>query len=173
MAKQKRIKNEDPSINLRLPQDLKDQLNEIAIKKNQTVSKFVRNLIGEYLSGELYDEEISFYKQHHFITSLEFMQLVIWIYGKRNSDEYLKEEESILPNIINTLKKTGEHLPSEIAEEFEKVLFDILRIKNESDSVVFYMFTESFDHPPTFDYEKVENYLVQFRNSIPVERGLL
>ena len=116
MAKQKRIKNEDPSINLRLPQDLKDQLNEIAIKKNQTVSKFVRNLLGEYLSGELYDEEISFYKQHHFITSLEFIQLVIWIYGKRNSDEYLKEEESILPNIINTLKKDSivncSHVPS-------------------------------------------------------------
>lgn len=165
MAKKKKIDNRDPSINLRLPKPLKEELQEKAHKRNQTVSMFVRALIENYLSGELCKEQESFYKRHHFVTSLEFIQLLVWIYKKRESKKYIKSDEEVIPNLLYTLKQTEMYLPKDIAQEFDKVLFDILKNqKMASDNSKNYGFSLSRSNNSGFDYVKFEDYLENIKN---------
>ncbi|WP_282124715.1 ribbon-helix-helix protein, CopG family [Algibacter mikhailovii] len=164
MAKVNKIDNRDPSINFRLPKELKNQLEELAYGKNQTTSKFIRILLEHYLTGELYKDAVDFYKRHHFITSLEFIQLLIWIYEKRKSNDYLESDEEILPGIISTLKRTDMHLPKDLAMEFDKVLFDIMRSQNEQSKYSkSYVFFDHYHDHQNFNLKKVEDYLKNFK----------
>ena len=42
MAKKQKIKNEDPSINFRLPEELKEKIYKEASIKNKTISNYLR-----------------------------------------------------------------------------------------------------------------------------------
>ena len=160
MAKTNKIDNRDPSINFRLPKELKNQLEEQAYLKNQTTSKFIRILLEHYLTGELYKGAVDFYKRHNFITSIEFIQLLIWLYEKRESNDYLESDEEILPGIISTLKRIEMHLPKDLALEFDKVLFDIMRNQKEDTKYTKkYKFLEDRSKAPGFDFKKLESYL--------------
>lgn len=159
MAKKKKLDNSDPSINLRLPKELKDQLNEKAFRNSQTVSGYVRNLLSDYLTGELYKKEIEFYKNTSFITSIEFIQLIVWMYEKKKSHKCEKEDEKVLSNHISTLKKVEGNVPDELSKEFDGVLTDLLNVKKDTDIVKFFRFCNYETYSPGFSYEKLENYL--------------
>ena len=85
MTKRKKINNNQPTINLRLPEDLKRELENQSYLKNQTVSKYVRELLSNYFSGELFKKEISHYKNTQFISSLAFIKLITWVYKKKKN----------------------------------------------------------------------------------------
>lgn len=161
MAKKNRINNSDPSINLRLPKELKDELAEKANQKNQTVSKYVRELFENYFSGDLCKQEMSRFERHHFITSIDFLQLVAWVYEKRRSNKYIESDEELLPSLIHSLKRVGNYLPNYLTQEFDKVLYDVLRSKNEPSSYSKdYVFCGSvYSKDSDFNYEKLENFI--------------
>ena len=159
MAKKKKIDNRDPSINFRLPQSLKDELNALADRKKQTVSKYLRELIEKYLTGELYEEEEVMYKRHQFVASIEFIQLIVWMYEKRKSDGCTKEDELVLSKHISTLKKIEGNVPEDLSKEFDFVLKDLLIVQEDNSDGKYFHFAEHKTYSPGFKYEKLENYL--------------
>lgn len=159
MAKKKKLNNSDPSINLRLPQELKDQLNEKAFIKSQTVSAYVRNLIAEYLSGELYQKEIEFYKNTSFVSSLEFMQLVVWIYEKQSSKGFNSNDLLMLPTYIRTLKQVEGNVPNYLSKEFDFVLADVLTMRKNDVGYKLFKFPENNSFNRGFNYKVLEDYL--------------
>ncbi len=130
MHKKNKIVNNDPSINFRLPKELKQKINKEAGIHNLTVSNYIRNLLESYYDGELFEEEMFEYRRHEFIRTVEFIKLVVWMYSKRN-DKKCTSTYDELDGFISTLKKTEGYLPSNLVTEFDKVLQDLFSVKNK------------------------------------------
>ena len=131
MTKKTPIKNYDPSINLRISKVLKQTIQDAAENKNITISKYIRELLEDIYSGDYCKKEVVKSKITHFLYSKEFMQLMIWIY-KKKSDNKIREDDYNLNKYIKTLKQIDGHLPSKLVIEFDKILKDLLFVKNQS-----------------------------------------
>jgi len=154
--------NEIYSINLKLPEELKRQVKEKANIKEQTVSKYIRELLSSYLDGTLCLSQEAMNQRKEFINSTEFLQLIVWMYTIRKEKKF-KETPEELDGYIRTLKKIDQHLPREIVMEFDKVLSDVLRVKGEpSRYPKEYKFAVSYSSTPEFNFNLLENYLLSF-----------
>lgn len=160
MAKKQKIVNEDPSINFRIPQDLKNRIHKEAALKNETVSTYLRDLLTEFLDGRLLEKKIAFFEDKNFINSTGFLQLVIWMYQKKTEKKCTSTARQ-LDGYIQTLKSIDLQLPLSLREEFDIVLFDVLRVKNEEfDHNKEYKFGNTSYLYKGFNYEKLEQYLL-------------
>jgi len=152
--------NLEPTINLRVSSELKNQIITEAKFFKQTVSQYLRNHLTEFMNGDLYKKEISFYKNQKFINSTEFLQLIVWMYQKKGNEKCASTEKQ-LSTYISTLKLIDKNLPSYLVEEFDKVLEDIIRVKNEdSEYNKIFRFCDTSYFNNGFDYTKLENYLL-------------
>ncbi len=164
MAKKIKIKNEDPSINFRLPEALKIQIYKKAAIENKTVSNFLRDHLTEYLDGSLYEYEIEEYKSDSFINSTEFLQLVVWVYTKREKNDYEETDVNRQDDYIATIKSIGDQLPSELVDEFDKVLMDLMKLKKKASSYSSYEFCRSgYPYDERFNYSLLEKHLLKDR----------
>lgn len=158
--KKHKIKNEDPSINFRVPELLKIDILREAAFLDKTVSTYLRDLLTEYLDGSLYQKEIAFYERNEFINKTEFMQLIIWMYSKRNNNKCTSTPAQ-LNDYIKTLKKIDGNLPDEFVSEFDKVLEDVLRVKKATRSFEKeFQFCNISHITPGFNFDKLEDYLL-------------
>ncbi len=157
--KKKSINNEDPSINFRLPKELREQVVREAGLLNSTVSNYLRNHLIEFLSGRLYEKEIAFYKSMEFINSTEFLQLVAWVYSQRGNDK-CSAIQAQLNSYKQTLKKLDGNLPDTLVVEFDKVLVDLLRFQSDSSSYRVFNFGGNSYTKPSFNYGKLESFLL-------------
>lgn len=157
MHKKNKIVNNDPSINFRLPKKLKQRINKEAGQNNLTVSNYIRNLLESYYDGELFEEEMFAYRRYEFIQSTEFIKLAVWMYSKRNDRKYTSENDE-LDGYIRTLKKVEGYLPSHLVTEFDKVLQDLLSVKNKDSSYL--QFDFCYEHGNNkFNYSLLEAYI--------------
>lgn len=155
-----------PSINLKLSEDLKEKVNQRAAQKQQTVSKYIRELLSTYFDGTLCRSEIQRHAKKDFINSTVFLQLVVWMYSKRKTNGF-KEKPEELDAYIKTLKNVEQHLPKDLAVEFDKVLFDVLRVKGETLKYSKeYRFADGYSSSPEFNFELFEKYLLNYEKPI-------
>ncbi len=175
MAKKIKIKNEDPSINFRLPEALKIQIYKEAAILNKTVSNFLRDHLEEFLNGTLYEKEIQEYKSDSFINSTEFLKLVVWVYKKRNKSDYEEKDALRQDDYISTIKSIEGQLPQELNGEFDKVLFDLIKVKNETGSYKSYEFCKSGRlYENGFNYNLLETYVLKdkfVKHTVYLDRG--
>lgn len=163
MAKKQSIKNNDPSINFRLSNKLKGIIENKAQEKNITTSAYVRDLLervhnGDYCYKEHVKEEIN-----SFLFSKEFMQLMIWICSKKTNRD--KTESAVdLNKYIKTLKRIEGHMPEELVKEFDKVLFEIYRVRDERFITYYSFHSSSVNGKKTFNLRKVEQFLLSDSN---------
>jgi hypothetical protein len=156
------------SINLKLPDDLKEKTKIRADIKQQTVSKFIRELLSSYFDGTLCKSDVDKSERQSFINSTEFLKLIVWMYAKKSSNAF-KETQKDLENYIETLKKTAPHFPKELVSEFDKVLFDLIRVsKEESEYFKDYKFSKDYKSTLEFNYELLEKYLLDFETPMIV-----
>jgi len=154
MKKKKKINNDDPSINFRLSEELKKWVAEQAENQNRTVSNYLRDHLEEFMNGDLYG-----YKED-FKNSTEFIKLIIWMYSKRD-EKNCTTTMNQLDNYIRTLKKIGEEFPDYLEVEFDKVLFDVIRVRNEKPEYYKeFIFSNKSNTQTGFDYNKLENHLL-------------
>ena len=154
------------SINLKLPDDLKAKLKSKAEIKQQTVSKYIRELLPNYFDGTLCKGDVVINERKTFINSTEFLKLIVWMYSIKRSSKF-KETQSDLDNYIGTLKKTTQHLPKDLVLEFDKVLFDLIRVTNEASKYSKdYKFADGYKSTPEFDYELLEKYILNYEKLI-------
>jgi hypothetical protein len=160
MAKKVKIINEDPSINFRIAEELKYRIHKEAALKNETVSTYLRDLLTEFFDGRLYEKEMAIYEDQKFINSTGFMQLVIWMYRKKTEKKCTSTARQ-LDDYIQTLKSINLQLPLNLREEFDIVLLDVLRVKNEEyEHNKEYKFGNTSYSNKGFNYEKLEHYLL-------------
>ncbi|WP_452218390.1 ribbon-helix-helix protein, CopG family [Lacinutrix undariae] len=152
-----------PSINLKLSEELKRRIKEKSDFEGLTVSKYIRELLSNYLDGTLCVEEKEVVKEDTFFTSIDFLQLIVWMYSKRNKNSFQETEED-LDRYIRILKKIEMHLPKNLSIEFDKVLLDILRVKNEKSKYSKnYEFARSYSSSPEFNFMLLEAYLLTIK----------
>ena len=157
--KKKSINNEDPSINFRLPKELREQVIQEAQLLNSTVSNYIRNHLIEFLSGRLYEKQIAFYKSQEFLNTTEFLQLVTWVFVQRKIEK-CSATEAQLNRYKQTLKKLDGNLPESLVVEFDKVLIDLLRFQGDPNSNRVFKFGGNSYTNSLFDYGKLESFLL-------------
>ncbi len=158
-----------PSINLKLSEELKEKVNQRASSKQQTVSKYIRELLTTYFDGTLCKSEIARNAKKEFINSTAFLQLVVWMYSKRKERGF-KEKPADLDAYIKTLKNVERHLSKELAVEFDKVLLDVLRVKNETSRYSKdYKFADGYSSSTEFNFELLEKYLLSYEKPFDLE----
>jgi hypothetical protein len=165
--KKKQIQNSDPSINFRVSIELKNIIEGRAEEKNLTTSKYLRNLLEKVHSGEYcYKEEVRS-KIESFLYSKEFLKLMIWIYRKKETKD-LEVEKNELDKYIRTLKRIEEYFPQNVSKEFDKVLKDVLDLRDDNG----FGSRSKFEfHTARNDYEKLDLKLVEdfFLNDVSRE----
>ena len=156
------MKKNKSSINLKMSDDLKSKIKEKADLKQQTISKYIRELLSGYFVGTLCKSERAIIERKEFINSTEFLQLVVWIYTKKISSKF-KETQDDLDKYIGILKKTTQHLPKHIVLEFDKVLLDLIRVTNEKSKYSKgYRFVNGDTSSLRFNFELLEKYLLNY-----------
>lgn len=164
MGRKPKLENSDPSINFRLPEELKRKVEKEAQGSTMTVSKYLRKLVGEVMDGTICEEVEKNNDRDNFLRSLEFLKLVVWIYSKKGINYECKESLEELGGYLKTLKSVDEYLPKEISAEFEKVLFDVLRVKSEKQEKSYrpdFKFSKGYPLQQSFDYTKWEEYMLK------------
>ena len=170
MAKKVKIVNEDPSINFRLPEQLKREIYKRAAVENKTVANYLREHLTEFMDGSLFEKEVSHFQNHDFINSTEFLQLIVWMYTKRE-DKKCTSDNDQLDGYLETIKRISLNLPNDLVPEFNKVLFDILRVKNkDKEFEKIFKFSKKSDVKSGFNYERLEQYLLY---ELEVERNII
>lgn len=159
MAKKQKIKNEDPSINFRLPEGLKQQIHRKASKKNKTVSNYLRDHLQEFIDGSLYAREISYYQDNSFINSTEFLQLTTWVLVKRENPKCFASNEQ-LDAYIQTIKRMDYSIPDIIVKQFDHVLADLIRVRNEAGNDRLFYFCGIIGLESKFNYNLLVNFVL-------------
>lgn len=163
----------EASINLKLSAELKEKIKIRADFRKQSLSKYIRELLSNYLDGSLCKGEMARNERKEFINSTEFLQLVVWMYTIKRSNKY-KETATDLDKYIGTLKKTEQHLPKNLVSEFDKVLLDLIRVTNEaSEYFKVYKFVDGDTSSLRFNFEVLENYLLNYERPITVPPSLI
>ncbi|MBD0825404.1 hypothetical protein [Aestuariibaculum marinum] len=161
MSKEYPVKNTDPSVNLRLSQELKDTIQAEAGKRNLTVSKYLRELLEQIYSGDYCRYETLKDKVENFLFCKDFVQLVVWIYSKRYNKEKTESKEE-LDRYIATLKQVHTHVPDYLVKEFDKVLQDVMKVRYEESEYSYqsFWFLESGLDKSRFNLKLLEQFLL-------------
>lgn len=167
--KKQNIKNEDPSINFRLPKELRDQVAKEAELLNVTVSNYLRNHLDDFYSGKLFKKEIVFDHRYELINSNEFLQLVVWVFSKRKNEKCIATNDQ-LNCYIRTIKKLEGILPDSLVIEFDKVLMDLIRVQGDTSSYRVFKFCGQSYTTAGFDYEKLESFILDEMKSYYAEK---
>lgn len=162
-------KTPQPSVNLKLSEELKQKINIRANFKNQTVSKYLRELLTNYFDGTLCIGEIEKNEKKEFINSTEFLQLIVWMYSKQKKSDF-KERDKDLDGYVKTLKKVVTYLPEDLVQEFDKILMDILRVKNEESKYSKdYRFVTGYSSSPRFNFELFEKFIFSYEKPSDID----
>jgi antitoxin component of RelBE/YafQ-DinJ toxin-antitoxin module len=159
--KKSKIKYEESTLNFRVPNEIKDEIVQKAQHKNMTVSRYLRQVLEEVLNGTLHKSEVKVKEEPKFLSSIEFLRLMLWVYQKKEDSKLIEPKEQ-LEEFTRTLKRLDGHLPEEIIREFDKVLTNVITIKKDGKYN-----NERFDFPNPygsnqFDYGKVERYFLAY-----------
>lgn len=151
----------EATINFRVSAELREEIAKAAANGNTTISRYMRNLMAEIHEGTYCAHFGELNSQRNFILSQNFFQLMVWIYSKEKNDEKRTESDQELRTFAATLKQVHQYFDPIIVREFDKVLFDILRVlRNEGFSSERYEFGKSYEKNVRFNAEMVKDYFL-------------
>lgn len=122
-------------LNVRIPQKLRDWLIEDSFQKEISLSDNTREILNSYCEEQSI-EEIDNQTLHdiNFYNSSEFIYLVFWMVERIRSPKHggtKNELEDIKKIVLEVI--TNRFFPTDLKQEFEKVLIDIQRFIKEFD----------------------------------------
>ncbi|OMP31627.1 hypothetical protein [Mangrovimonas sp. DI 80] len=159
---------DDQSVTFRIPRALKNKINQRAEMKGVRLSEYLRELLTSVVEDRVCQgerERIKELENQTFLSSKEFMQLLVWMYSKREAQKYNKETD-YLDDHIKTLKQVGDHVPVDLSKEFDKVLKSLLSIDRDN-SYSTYDFIKGYGEKEKFDFEKLEKFLLSKPIKVP------
>lgn len=157
--KREKIKNEDVSINFRIPKALKANIINEASVRNVTVSKYLRETLEEIHGKPEKKPKESLSEAESYLFMKKFVRFVFWIYRKRK--DKMREGNDDINGYINLIKGSGKHLPDDVVAELDKVLMDLLRIRTETGvDGKYYRFTDAYRGDKKLNYENLEAFFL-------------
>jgi len=150
-------------LNVRIPLDLKESLDNTAYSENVSVSDLVRDILKMHAeeSNSSVQQFIELMKIVKY-ESNDFIYCISWLYEKRYNcydsrpDKVLYQIKDIVLRIIK-----DDNYPENLRREFEKVLVDIIRYCGEPDNGSRYFQFGISNHATTFDYNILHNFINQ------------
>ena len=147
------------TINIRISDILKEQIEELSIENDQSISEVTRSIIEGHFNNtnELIDdtEHTTIIKQNDdldIIQTFEFTRLIFWIYDKRSIPE-ITEFDEFCHELIDIISKFKSHplFPDEIVNEFNKISNELnLHLSNNHNGAFYFPIP---DTPFSFNYE--------------------
>lgn len=157
------------TINIRISNILKDQLEAFAYKKDQKISEATRSIIESYLNNtnDLIDNNprnnsLKPKDDLDLLQTLGFTELIFWIYEKYINPE-INETDEQLYEIIDVISKIKSHplFPYDIIKEFNKISAELnLCIANRNNEL--YYFSQP-DNQFSFNYELFTEFFYGIR----------
>lgn len=159
--KKAKIKNEDVTLNFRVPRELKGKIIRRSEELNLTVSHYIREILERVHDTTSIEPNIEAGAKE-FVYSKRFLKLIVWIYSKRDAHKRTDFDTSLaLEDYIKTIKEADQHLPSEIIKELDKVLGDLLSMKTatgyDKDN---FNFGKSYGSEKGINYEVLNKYFL-------------
>ncbi|MBR9847518.1 MAG: hypothetical protein GYB35_16090 [Algicola sp.] len=172
MTAKKSISDEDATLNFRVSKVLKSTIVANAEKENITSSKYLRNLLEAVHNGSYCHQYEVKTKREEFLFSKDFLRLMVWIYRKRENKKR-EVDKNNLEQYIKTLKRIENYLPTSLVFEFDKILKNLLIVRDSSGfDGDYFDFHESYNKDKKFNYEKLEKFLLDENVlEIFIERG--
>lgn len=148
-------------LNVRISEDLKAHLKNIALAEKVSISDLVKDILLTHVEEsqqhqKKYLESLKYVKY----TSNDFIFLISWLYEKRfnyydyNSEFVLSEVKEIIMKIIK-----DDDYPSNLKNEFEKVFVDIIRFCNEPNNENRYFTFGIANQPTSFNYTILKEFI--------------
>ncbi|WP_047544876.1 hypothetical protein [Psychroserpens sp. Hel_I_66] len=160
MNTKKSIADEDTTLNFRISKLLKAKIIAKAEKENVTSSKYLRDLLESVHDGSYCDQYKLRSEREDFLFSREFLQLIVWIYKKRENSKREVEKNS-LEGYVKTLKRIDKYLPENLVREFDKVLNNLLFVRvgvgYDGDHFEFH---KSYNNDKKFNCDELEKFLL-------------
>jgi Ribbon-helix-helix protein, copG family len=162
-------------LNIRVDQELKDKIEEIAYEEGLSTSEYARNILSEYLG---FDEEQTFEVERiefpsevlidvskRFYETNDFILLTTWlftrhIYKNNDSIEFVSSVKAMLE-----LATTDYKFSNELRFEFVKVLNDINRYLVEPDQEINAFQFSTPNNMYSFNYNLFINEIWRIFNS--------
>lgn len=146
-------------LHVRVPECLSDKLNDESVDSGTSNSEVLRKIISNHFTVT----------ENDIYNSNKFIYLTSWIFQKKGFPQDSSNKQTLidLKNITLEVIKNNS-LPSNLIEEFEKLLFDLQRFiaaygteNNKFRFCVLY-------HEDTFDYTGLDDYIAYkaFENRI-------
>ena len=158
--KEKKIKYEEATLNFRVTKMLKKEIVNKAIENNITVSKYLRGLLESVHDGSYGKSVENLNAKKKFLFSKEFLKLMVWIFSKKDNTEIVELKQE-LKGYIKTLKRIEDNVPSAVAEELDKVLFDLLRVIKEDElKYESYNFVRSYKDSVKVNFDVLKSFLL-------------
>ena len=144
------------NINLRVSDELKDQIEELGFEQNRSISEVTRSIIEEYFNEDNIDENEDF----KVLQSIEVLKLIIWIYDKRIDPNNFKNKSELSGFVFTIFSiKNSVDFSNELKLEFDKILRDVKRVINSDDIFTGYFNFPLEDNNYSFDFKLLEDFI--------------
>lgn len=160
----------DAKINLRIDDNIKLGLEELASDRNQRLSEYLRELLTDHVLEDINEEDCDFIdlpdaidvfrseklQKNQYEQSYDFTYLLTWLFFK-----YMNPLETNGKEVIRHIKKKLERtinessFSQELKLEFVKILHDLNRFLVEPDYDNKQFFFSTTNHPLSFNYYKL------------------
>jgi hypothetical protein len=94
--KKPKIKYEESTLNFRVPNELKLKVVAKANEQNITVSNYLRQVLEDAHDGTLQRKVENEKQQPTFLSSIEFLKLIVWIYQKKENNKLMEPIEQLM-----------------------------------------------------------------------------
>ncbi|WP_417371475.1 hypothetical protein [Gelidibacter japonicus] len=153
------------TINLRINQITKNQLEILSERKDENISSVIREAVNQFLDNEIYLEpELAKTKNGlHLIKTAGFTEFIFWLYQKTINPEVSEIREFYIQfiDLINECKKYP-IFNSDLILEFDKVLSELNTIVYDEDNFKMYFQFANFGEN-SFDYQVLADFMYTFR----------
>lgn len=157
------------TINIRISNILKDQIEELSIENEQSISAITRSIIERYFNNTDdpidENENIDIIEQNDdldLIQTLGFTELIFWIYEKRFTPG-IGEIDEFYFDLIDIISKIETHplFPDEIVNEFKKISKELSLYLSDKNHHEFYFINP--DNPFSFNYDLFADFFYTIR----------
>lgn len=146
-------------LNLRISEELKNELDDLSFAKNKSVSDIVRDSISNYTRTQ---NVIEHSEHPNLMQTLGFAEFIFWIYDKRDNPEKSEVEDLYMKfiELINEMH-SNELFNDDILIEMDKISKELKEYLNGTETDPDFIF--STQHKNGFDYEKFSNFMYCIR----------
>tara|TARA_R110002073_G_scaffold57778_4_gene146616 strand:- start:6502 stop:7011 length:510 start_codon:yes stop_codon:yes gene_type:complete len=152
-------------INIRLNQDIKEELETLSKTEGKSISVIVREAINKFLKELISNknENLELNEDEYLLQTLGFAELIFWIYDKRYNQE-LNEIDELYLEFIALIEAINKNplFTEEIVFEFNKISNELKYYLNNKEH-----FKSTYEFPVSeknlFDYDKFSHFMFSIR----------